>query len=173
MNAVFLSATPAAALAGKAEIGAIAAEALGGTALRRALAALVGFALLTSISSMLMAGPRVYAQMAEDGLLPGFLRARGAVPLPGWPWLPVAFVAATSGSALALVSREPYVLGLGAATLASGLPVYRWLAGAGARTQARASSSRAARSPDSSAPGTVKPAEQPALKGSAVRSCSR
>jgi amino acid transporter len=207
LNAVFLSAAPAASLAGKAEIGALAAEALGGPALRGALAALVAFALLTSISSMLMAGPRVYAQMADDGLLPGFLRTGGGVPrasialqvllalaltlssdfaellgytgfllslssaatvlalmrwrvregasrvpLPGWPWLPAGFVAATSGSALALVWREPFVLGLGAATLASGLPVYRWLAGARADAQARASSSRAARSPDSSAP---------------------
>ncbi|MEX2208105.1 MAG: amino acid permease [Myxococcota bacterium] len=207
LNAVFLSAAPAAVLAGKAEIGAIAAESLGGPALRRALAALVAFALVTSISSMLMAGSRVYAQMAEDGLLPRFLRARGGVPrasialqallalalsvssgfaellgyagfllslssaatvlalvrlrlregasrvpLPGWPWLPIAFVAATSGSALALVWREPFVLGLGAVTLASALPVYRWMAVTRARARARASSSRAARSPDSSAP---------------------
>jgi APA family basic amino acid/polyamine antiporter len=80
LNAVFLTAAPAASLAGKAEVGAIAAEALGGAGLRRALAGLVALALLTSISSMLMAGPRVYAQMAEDGMLPGFLRAQGDVP---------------------------------------------------------------------------------------------
>ncbi len=207
LNAVFLSAAPVASLAGKAEIGAIAAEALGGPVLRQALSALIAFALLTSISSMLMAGPRVYAQMAEDGMLPQFLRTRrgapraaiglqallalaltwssgfaellgyagfllslssaatvlalvrlrmreGAtrVPLPGWPWLPIAFVAATSGSALALVWREPFLLGLGAATLASGLAVYHSMAAARARAQRRASSSREARSPDSSAP---------------------
>jgi len=207
LNAVFLSAAPVAALAGKAEIGAIAAEALGGPGLRQALSALIAFALLTSISSMLMAGPRVYAQMADDGMLPRILRTRdglpraaialqallalaltvssgfaellgyagfllslssaatvlalvrlrmreGAarVPLPGWPWLPIAFVAATSGSALALVWREPFVLGLGAATLASGLAVYLGLGAARARTQERASSSRETRSPDSSAP---------------------
>jgi APA family basic amino acid/polyamine antiporter len=80
LNAVFLTAAPAASLAGRAEVGAIAAEALGGAGLRRALAGLVALALLTSISSMLMAGPRVYAQMAEDGMLPGFLRMRGDVP---------------------------------------------------------------------------------------------
>jgi len=80
LNAVFLLAAPVAELSGRAEIGAVAAQALGGLPLRRALAALVAVALLTSISSMLMAGPRVYAQMAEDGVLPSFLRARGEAP---------------------------------------------------------------------------------------------
>jgi len=184
LNAVFLLAAPVAALSGRAEIGAVAAEALGGAGLRQALAALVAVALLTSISSMLMAGPRVYAQMAEDGRLPRFLRARAGlpraaiaaqallalaftavsdlaellgyagfllslssaatvltlmglrlregaarVPLPGWPWVPGAFVLATASAALALVLREPRVLWLGLATLAAGLPVYRYTGG--------------------------------------------
>jgi APA family basic amino acid/polyamine antiporter len=37
-------------------------------------------ALFTSVSAMVMAGPRVYAQMAEDGLMPAVLRFRGSVP---------------------------------------------------------------------------------------------
>jgi len=80
LNTVFLTAAPEASLAGKAEVGAVAAEALGGESLRRALSGLVALALFTSISSMVMAGPRVYAQMAEDGVLPRFLRAQGDVP---------------------------------------------------------------------------------------------
>jgi APA family basic amino acid/polyamine antiporter len=70
LNAVFLYAAPADAIAGKAEVGAIAAEALGGPFLRRIVSTLVALALFTSISSMVMAGSRVYEQMAEDGLLP-------------------------------------------------------------------------------------------------------
>lgn len=80
LNAVFLYSAPAQALAGKAEIGAIAAEALGGNALRQAVSVLVALALFTSISAMVMAGPRVYARMAEDGLFPRRLGVAKEVP---------------------------------------------------------------------------------------------
>ena len=60
----------ASAIAGKAEVGAIAADAIGGPRLRQAVSVLVALALFTSISAMVMAGPRVYARMAEDGLFP-------------------------------------------------------------------------------------------------------
>jgi len=80
LNAVFLYAAPADALAGKAQVGAIAAEFLGGPGLRRALTVLVALALFTSISSMVMAGPRVYARMAEDGLFPRALAPAGGIP---------------------------------------------------------------------------------------------
>jgi APA family basic amino acid/polyamine antiporter len=80
LNAIFLYSAPAAELAGKAEVGAIAAEALGGTALRQGVSVLVALALFTSISSMVMAGPRVYARMAEDGLFPRRLGVAKEVP---------------------------------------------------------------------------------------------
>ena len=80
LNAIFVFAAPVADLAGRPDIGAVAAEALGGAGLRRALSALVVVALFTSVSSMTMAGPRVYAQMAEDGLFPVWFKAQAAVP---------------------------------------------------------------------------------------------
>jgi len=80
LNAVFLFSAPIEALAGKAEIGAIAAEALGGWWLRAALSAVVALGLLTSISAMVMVGPRVYAQMAEDGVFPRSFGAGGEAP---------------------------------------------------------------------------------------------
>jgi APA family basic amino acid/polyamine antiporter len=80
LNAVFLYSAPASELAGKAEVGAIAAEALGGINLRRAVSLLVALALFTSISSMVMAGPRVYARMAEDGLFPRWFAFEQDVP---------------------------------------------------------------------------------------------
>lgn len=70
LNAVFLFAAPADRLAGRPEVAAVAAEALGGSWLRVAVSALVALALLTSIASLVMTGPRVYARMAEDGVLP-------------------------------------------------------------------------------------------------------
>ena len=80
LNAVFLFSAPFSELAGKAEIGAIAAEALGGPAARAALSGVVALGLLTSISAMVMIGPRVYAQMAEDGVLPRSLAAGRDAP---------------------------------------------------------------------------------------------
>jgi len=80
LNAVFVFGAPASAIAGKAEVGAIAAEALGGPGLRRAVSVLVALALFTSISAMVMAGPRVYARMAEDGLFPRVFRPGQEVP---------------------------------------------------------------------------------------------
>ena len=80
LNSVFVLAAPPAELSGRADIGAVAAQALGGSGLRRALSALVVVALFTSISSMSMAGPRVYARMAQDGLFPRRFRTQATAP---------------------------------------------------------------------------------------------
>jgi APA family basic amino acid/polyamine antiporter len=80
LNAAFLGAAPAHVLAGRADVGAVAAQALGGERLGSALSALVALALFTSISSLLMAGPRVYARMAQDGLFPRRFAWSGEVP---------------------------------------------------------------------------------------------
>ena len=82
LNAVFLYSVPVEELAEKTEIGAIAAAALGGEALRRAVSLLIALALFTSISAMVMVGPRVYARMAEDGLFPRIFATRRDVPSP-------------------------------------------------------------------------------------------
>ena len=80
LNAVFLYSGPIELLSGKAEIGAIAAEQLAGPMARRVLSGIVALGLLTSISAMVMVGPRVYAQMADDGVLPRALAARKTSP---------------------------------------------------------------------------------------------
>jgi amino acid transporter len=74
LNAVFVFAAPVEKLAGKLEVARIAADALGGAALANFVTALIALALATSVSSMLMAGPRVFARMADDGYLPFWLR---------------------------------------------------------------------------------------------------
>ncbi|HXJ73914.1 MAG TPA: amino acid permease, partial [Candidatus Dormibacteraeota bacterium] len=70
LNAVFVFAAPVEQLAGKLEIGRAAALALGGQALADFVTALITLALATCISSMMMAGPRIYARMADDQCLP-------------------------------------------------------------------------------------------------------
>ena len=80
LNAVFVYSAPIEALAGQAEVGAIAASSLGGTAARRVLSVVVALGLATSISAMVMVGPRIYAQMADDGVLPKVLRSTAETP---------------------------------------------------------------------------------------------
>jgi len=49
------------------------------------------------------------------------------VPIPGHPWIPLAFVSATLASALLLALRSPAQAVAAALTAAAGLPVYAWL----------------------------------------------
>ncbi len=79
LNAIFLYAAPIAALQNKADVGRLAASALGGTIAAQFLSAIVVLALVTSISAMSMAGPRVTWQMARDGYLPAIF-GRGEPP---------------------------------------------------------------------------------------------
>ncbi len=80
LNAIFLYAVPAVELAGRAEVAAIAAEALGGPRLRLLVSVMISLGLFTSISAMVMIGPRVYARMADDGLFPKWFETHGEVP---------------------------------------------------------------------------------------------
>jgi APA family basic amino acid/polyamine antiporter len=74
LNAIFVYAAPTAELQSKLEIGRIAAQALGGPKLAGLVTGLVALALATSVSSMMMAGPRVFGRMANDGFLPKWFR---------------------------------------------------------------------------------------------------
>lgn len=79
-NLVVLAAAPAEQLAGRPDVAAVAARALGGEAWANAVRVVIVLALWTSVSSMVMIGPRVYAKMAEDGALPRWLAFRGETP---------------------------------------------------------------------------------------------
>jgi APA family basic amino acid/polyamine antiporter len=70
VSAVILYGAPPQDIRGVAESGAIAALAIGGPFAEQALSGLIAVALVTSASSMLLSGPRVYARMARDGVLP-------------------------------------------------------------------------------------------------------
>ena len=68
LNLVFLVAAPASELAGKPEVGAVAAVSLFGDSAARWLSALIAIGLAPTVSAMVFSGTRVYAAMAEDGL---------------------------------------------------------------------------------------------------------
>lgn len=81
LNYVFVHAAPLGELQGRPDIALVAARALGGEGLARAVSGIVALALFTSISAMMLAGPRVYSRMAQDGLFPGVFAFREEVPL--------------------------------------------------------------------------------------------
>ncbi len=131
LNTVFLYSVPIEDLAGKAEVGAIAAQALGGEPLTRAVSLMVGLALFTSIWSMVMAGPRVYAKMAEDGLFPKFLRSGNETPTAAIALQSVAAIVVVWLSSLAeLFSYIGFTLGISAATTVLALIFLRLREGA-------------------------------------------
>jgi APA family basic amino acid/polyamine antiporter len=123
LNAVFVFASPPEQLAGKLEVGQIAAEGLGGPGWARAVTAIVALALVSSVSSMMMAGPRVYAKMAEDGYLP-----RRLAPVPGHPprlglllQFGLALLLLWSATFESLLTYIGFTLGLGTAATVVGL----------------------------------------------------
>jgi amino acid transporter len=63
------------------DIARVAAETVGGPALAGAIRLVVALALLTSVSAMIMIGPRVYAKMADDGLFPKRFAFEGDTPV--------------------------------------------------------------------------------------------
>lgn len=80
LNWVFVGLAPFEKVVGREDVAAAAALALGGAPLAALARTLILLALITSVLSMMMAGPRVYARMADDGLFPKVLRFSGEVP---------------------------------------------------------------------------------------------
>ena len=76
LNAVFVTAAPLPDLVWKEDIAAVAAAAIGGSKLEVLVRFAVALGLLSSVSSMIMTGPRVYSQMADDGVFPQMFSAR-------------------------------------------------------------------------------------------------
>ena len=81
LNGVFLWSGSLESMAGREDVARVAAESIGGQGLAQWVTLIILVSLMTSISAMLMAGPRVYAKMAEDGYLPRWMKS--AQP-PGW-----------------------------------------------------------------------------------------
>ncbi|NLT72308.1 MAG: APC family permease [Verrucomicrobiaceae bacterium] len=66
INAAFLHSTPIAAMAGKPEVGLVAAESILGARGGMIMGVLISFGLISTVSSMTWAGPRVTAAIGRD-----------------------------------------------------------------------------------------------------------
>lgn len=128
LNAVFLTSAPAAELSGKVEVGHVAAIHLFGEAVGRLLSELITLALISSVSAMVMVGPRVYEAMGEDYRPLRFLRARAEHGGPA------AAIALQAGLAIAmlltagfgtLLTYIGFTLSLSAALTVGGVFIHR------------------------------------------------
>jgi APA family basic amino acid/polyamine antiporter len=80
LNAVFVLVPPFESAAFQEDIAAVAAESVGGSIMGNIVRLVIVLALGTSVSAMVMIGPRVYAKMADDGLFPPAFRIKGETP---------------------------------------------------------------------------------------------
>lgn len=82
LNFVFLRTVPIADMTGKIEIGHTAATVIFGATGGNFVAGLISIALISSVSSMIMAGPRVTQAIADDFPIFGYIAKRTAQGLP-------------------------------------------------------------------------------------------
>ena len=82
LNYVFLRATPLAVLRGQLEVGYLAASWLFGPALGRLMGGVIAALLVSTISAMIFAGPRIVQTMGEDLPALHWLAARSAAGIP-------------------------------------------------------------------------------------------
>jgi APA family basic amino acid/polyamine antiporter len=98
LNLLYVWALPPAEMRGVIAVGGLTAARLFGAVADRAVALLIGFALLSSISAIIIIGPRVYFAMARDGY---FFRAVADVH-PRFR-VPARAIALQSGIAVVMV----------------------------------------------------------------------
>ena len=108
LNASFVFAPAPEEIAGYPDVAARAAEAIGGPKMAGTIRGIIVLALFTSVLSMMMAGPRVYAKMAEDGLLPSVLQLH-----PDRHWPPVLLQAVLAVTIILLAGLRDLLSYLG------------------------------------------------------------
>jgi basic amino acid/polyamine antiporter, APA family len=133
LNAVFVYAAPTEELTGRQDIGAVAAAALGGETFAWFVRAVIAIALFTSVSAMVMAGPRVYAKMADDGVFPRIFSTKSTTPATAvWFQVALALVVLWIATLRDLLGYIGYTLSLSTAVTILGLFVLRRREGAAA-----------------------------------------
>ena len=128
LNIIYFYALPSSELAGEIEVGAKAAVGLFGPVAGGLVTGLITLALVSAVSAMVMAGPRVYASMAADHALPrqlAYYSKRGvpsvAVAVQGA--IAIAFVLAAKIEQL--IELVGFTLAISAALTVAGLFVLR------------------------------------------------
>jgi len=131
LNAIFVYAPTPEAIVQQKDVAARAAFALGGELLALAVRVIIVLALLTSVSAMVMTGPRVYARMAEDDMFPALFRLRSDAPGAAVTLQVILAVTVIWITELQeLLSYLGFLLSISAAVTVASLFVLRWREGA-------------------------------------------
>jgi APA family basic amino acid/polyamine antiporter len=129
LNATFLRAAPMDALAGQLNVGAVAARALYGEAGARTLTLVLSLLLVSTVSAMTLAGPRVLQVIGED--LPP-LRALARTTADGIPATAILLQALVAGAFIVSGTFERvlvfsgFLLGLVSVATVATLFLLRW-----------------------------------------------
>lgn len=120
LNAIFVYAPPSADIKFNPQVAAVAARSIGGATFERFVRIVILFGLFTSVSALVMTGPRVYAKMADDGFLPKLFRFQGRVPVVAiWVQAVMAMVVICFSSLKELLGYLGFTLSVSAALTAS------------------------------------------------------
>jgi len=128
LNVVFLSSSPAEELAGKVDIGHVAAINLFGPQVGFLLSGLIALALISSVSAMTMVGARVYEAMGKDFRVLTFLKrkdGRGGPVSSITLQAGIAIIMVVTSSFESLLTYIGFTLSLSAALTVSGVFVLR------------------------------------------------
>ena len=128
LNVVYFYAASSDQLAGVAEVGDLAARALLGPTRGGLITALIALALVSAVSAMVMAGPRVYAAMAADrALIPalGWHSSRGVPTVAVIAQGLLASICVLAGSLQQLIEFVGFTLGISAAFTVAAVFVMR------------------------------------------------
>ena len=117
LNFVFVYGAAPDGIRGVEEVAIAASQAIGGDGLALLVRAIVSIGLLSSVSSMVVAGPRVYAKMAEDGVFPKlFDTSQARVPVAAiWLQVVLACVVVYFSSLKSLLDYLGFTLSVSAA----------------------------------------------------------
>lgn len=122
LNAVFLYGPEPALITNQKDIAAIAAGSVGGELAERFVRIAVCLALAGSVSSMIIAGPRVFAKMADDGFFPALFGSTTQNMQPAiWAQAGVALVFIAVSSLQDLLTYLSLVLSVCAAVTVAAL----------------------------------------------------
>jgi APA family basic amino acid/polyamine antiporter len=129
LNYAFLYATPMDAMAGQVEVGAIAAQATFGDSIGRFTGLVLALLLVSTVSAMTMAGPRVIQVIGEDYPALGVLGRKNKDGIPALAICIQSFVALLfifSSTFESILVFSGFTLGLNSFVTVFGIFVLRW-----------------------------------------------
>jgi APA family basic amino acid/polyamine antiporter len=130
LNAIFVLAPSASTITDAANIDQVAATAartIGGARFSTFVRVVIVVSLLTSVSALVMTGPRVYAKMADDGFFPNWFRFEERPPIQAiWFQAILAIIAISITTLQDLLGYLGLTLSICSALTVSMLFALRW-----------------------------------------------